>query len=653
MSHGPAPPHRPAPGGFARDAKEQVRQATDIVDLIGGYLQLRRQGRNYVGLCPWHNDTRPSMQVNPERQTFKCWPCDIGGDVFSFVMRIEGLEFREALEMLAERAGITLQTTGVPRAAPGGPGDKKTLLAAAAWAEEQFAGCLRSDPQADPARAYLADRGVLPATIERFRLGFAPDKWDWLLGKSRSTNFSPAVLERIGLVRPRQQGDGHYDFYRGRVIFPIRDVRSRPIAFGGRVLPPRFNPGGAEGVGGKYINSPETPLFSKSNQLYALDLARDAIASEGKIVVTEGYTDVIMAHQHGVRNVVAVLGTALGEKHLPVVRRFTDSIVLVLDGDEAGQRRTNEVLELFVANQIDLRILGLPAGLDPCDFIASPKEGHAAGRGPEAFRRLVNRAPDALEHKLQTVTNGLVTANDTHAASRAVELLLVTLAKVSTGVGAATSQALVREQSLLGRLARRFQLPEEGLRQRLATLRRSATRDTGPTLPPAASESHGNAPPEAHEPEATTRLTGLTPLEVESLELLLEDATSARRVLETVSLDDLTSPVARRLHQACADCFAQRGVIDLHWLMDNGDERAKSLLVEIDEARQDKAGSDLTKRVDDLAAAVARRRDEAHRRGALAALREGRLDNHQEEVTLSEFFAKLKDRQAGPLSTDG
>ncbi|MEM6798972.1 MAG: DNA primase [Planctomycetota bacterium] len=629
MSQPPAPiPAGPPPGG---DAKELVRQATDIVDLVGGYLQLRRQGRNYVGLCPWHDDTRPSMQVNPERQTFKCWVCDIGGDVFSFLMKIDGLEFREALETLADRAGIPLTKPQGGQAQPGGPGDKKTLLAAAAWAEEQFYRCLQTESFAEPARRYLSERGIAAESINRFRIGFAPDRWDWLLAKSRSTPYSTAVLDRIGLVKQRQSGGGWYDFYRGRVIFPIHDIRSRPIAFGGRVLP-EFS----ENAGGKYINSPETPLFSKSNQLYALDLARDAIAREGRIVVTEGYTDVVMAHQHGVENVVAVLGTALGEKHLPLLRRFTDSIALVLDGDEAGQRRTNEVLELFVANQIDLRILGLPGGLDPCDFIAKPKEGF----GADAFRRLVEQAPDALEHKMQEVTKGLVTSSDTHGVATAVEQLLATLAKVGAGVGEASSHALLREQSLLGRLSRRFQLPEEGLRQRLVAMRRGAAKPQSPA----------SAAPPVNEPAKAS----LPPREAELIELLLEGAETARAIFEAVSPDYVSTETAKTVFALARDGFEEHGEVDFHWLMDaTEDEALKSLLVRADEARQEKAGTASPQRVDHLIESYRRQQDDALRHGNHAALRAGRLDHHEEEEVLSNLFQKLKDRQTGPLSTDG
>ncbi|HMO86224.1 MAG TPA: CHC2 zinc finger domain-containing protein, partial [Lacipirellulaceae bacterium] len=167
-----------------QDAKEQVRQAVDIVDLVGGYVALRRQGRGFVALCPWHDDSRPSLQVNPERQSWKCWVCDVGGDIFSWVMRSEGLEFREALEMLAERAGVTLQPSAAPRSEAESQFDRRNLLRAMAWAEEQFHQCLRQSPEAEPARRYLAERGIEDASIDKFRLGFAPQQWDWLLGRA-------------------------------------------------------------------------------------------------------------------------------------------------------------------------------------------------------------------------------------------------------------------------------------------------------------------------------------------------------------------------------------------------------------------------------------------------------------------------------------
>lgn len=665
------------------DAKEQVRQATDIVDLVGSYMQLRRQGRGYVGTCPWHDDTRPSMQVNPERQSFKCWVCDIGGDVFSFIMRMENVEFREALELLAERVGISLQSSQGGKPASGGPGDKKALLAAMAWAERELHLCLKNDPKAQAARKYLADRGINTESIDRFQIGFAPNEWDWLLSRSRSQSFSPAVLERVGLVASRQQGQGFYDRFRGRVIFPIRDVRSRPIALGGRILP-EF----ADDRSAKYVNSPETPLYSKSNQLFALDKARDEIQQQSQIVVMEGYTDVIMAFQHGVTNVVACCGTALGENHLQLIRRFTDSIGLVLDGDEAGQKRANDILELFVANQIDLRILTLPENLDPCDFIASPKEG----QGVEAFRQLLKNAPDALEFKFQKVTNGMVSSDNTHQASLAVEQVLDTLARSSRRLGDASSTAMIREQSLLSRLARRAGVPEDKLRSRLANLRQTkqaeASRPQYKPKPPARSQPPAKARPQSAEdafseaaaegeesffagdasyassnggPQASfdqasgqASLGTPTPLERELLELMLLDAQCGREIAMEVTLEGLVTNAGRLLFQACLDSIEVHGEVDFGSLLSElADERLKSLVVEIDESSQNRSGSDREQRLRESLHTYRSKHEAVSRRNERSNFQSGRQDNPEDEAKLSAFFEKLKRRQNGSLSTDG
>ena len=318
---------------LAFDAKERIRQSTDIVDLIGSYMELRRQGSIYVGLCPWHDDTHPSMQVNPSRQSWKCWVCNVGGDIFSFVMQKENVDFRGALEILAERAGVEL--ISVKPSKPGSVDDKKTLYAANEWAAEQFHRFLTSSSDAHSARQYLAARGISDESIEAFRIGFSPNHWTWLVDQAQS-RFAPKVLQACGLLGQSDRGR-FYDKLKGRLIFPIIDTQNRPIAFGGRVLPEFEEEAVAQGNRlAKYWNSPETRLFSKSDNLYGLNLIRDELSKSREVVVVEGYTDVVMAWQQGLRNVVAALGTAINERHVRVLKRFADRITLLLDGDEAG-----------------------------------------------------------------------------------------------------------------------------------------------------------------------------------------------------------------------------------------------------------------------------------------------------------------------------
>jgi DNA primase len=618
--------------GQAFDAKEQVRQAVDIVDLVGSYVQLRRQGRNFVGLCPWHDDSRPSMQVNPDRQSFKCWVCDLGGDVFSFVMKAEGLEFREALELLAERAGVQLRSQS-SHSEPGGSSprsedDKRTLYRVMAWAEEQFHRCLLGAPEAEPGRRYLVDRGITAESVRKWRLGFAPDRWDWILERARGTEWTPPTLERVGLLRRKELGGGFYDWFRGRVMFSIRDARSRPIALGGRVLPQL-----ADERSAKYINSPETPLFSKSRELYGLDMARENFKAGGGAIVMEGYTDVLMAHQHGINNCVAVLGTALGERHLQLLRRYTDSITLVLDGDEAGRRRTNEILDnllsLFEKNQVDLRILTLPEGIDPCDFIAT--------HGSDPFRQLLTQAVDALEHKFRTVTNGLDTLTDTHRASQAAEQMLATLASIRS-TGGATSQSLLREEQMLSRIARRFHLPEEKLRTRLTAMRRTARSRVATTL---RAVPAGSAVADATgAPPAATRLANLPKPDRDVLELVFLDPSLIARLRPTIEPATLTSDAGRRIYAACCRLVEDGWQNDFGRLLAEFDDPdMKNLLVQLDESCQSKVKADRDRWLADLLESHRRRGEETTDRKRLAAARE---DASEAEQLLAQFCDQSK-----------
>jgi DNA primase len=610
-------------------AKEQIRQAVDIVDLVGGYLELRRQGRIYVAHCPWHDDRRPSLQVNPERQSWKCWVCGIGGDVFSFVMQREGVEFREALVMLAERAGVVLPTARpAPPASPGSPEDKRTLYQAMAWAERQYHECFLRSPEAEGARRYIAGRGISQASVERFRIGFSPEGWQWILDRARATEFSPQVLEAVGLVARSNDGNRPYDRFRGRVLFPIRDTQGRPIALGGRILPEAS--GRNENVA-KYINSPETRLFSKSEQLYGLDLVRDVLTRTRHVAVMEGYTDVVVAQQHGVANVVAVLGTALGPRHVQLLRRFADTITLVLDGDEAGQRRTNEILELFVAQQVDLRVLTLPEGLDPCDFVLA--------HGGEAFNGLLSQAVDALEHKVRVATSGLEPARDVHRSHQALEDVLATMARAPRLTSAAAASARLREQQLLSRLARQFQINETDIRGRLAELRRGKRQSAGGTEEADSARSVSAAQLEACEREL--------------LEILTQHPEAALSAAESIAPHELASEPAQRIFAEFAR-LAAAGSADFNRVLAALEEPSlASLLVDLDDSARGKGADDAELRLRELFQTFRRRRDERAGREQLAALENRSLNEKEELELLNQLIEQKRDRQGISAPMDG
>ena len=625
------------------DAKEQVRQAIDIVDLLGKYnLQLRRQGRGYVAHCPWHDDTRPSLQVNPERQSWKCWPCDIGGDIFSFVMKMEGVDFPEALAMLADRAGIKLQRPsrgdsppglGGPSAGPGtraagglvgGGIDKRTLYKAATWVERQYHECLLHAPEAEPARKYFQERGITAESIEKFQLGFAPLDRDWILKQAGGSSSRAKILETIGVLRRSSAGGSLYDLFRGRGLFAIRDAQGRPVGMGGRLLP-----GVETFLPGKYVNSPETPIFHKSKLLYGLDLAKEAIhKSKSKTaLVMEGYTDVIIAHQFGFNNAVAVLGVALGEAHIKILKHFVDRIILVLDGDEAGQKRAKEILELFVAQQVDLRILTLPDDLDPCDFLQQ--------RGAEAFAELLATGTvDALDHAFRTETRGLDLERDIHGASQALERLIAIVAKAPRLRPDTSSEDRLREERFLQRLAALFRVSETEVRRRLTTLRRQ-TQNAGkmPTLPAEPAWRPGDT---------------IDTYEREFAELLIVYPDTWAVARAAIAPAQLASSALRRIYDTGCRLLDVGVLPDFDRLiLEFDDPSLKSLLVDLDEQGRAKGSrmAEPAELLSELLKAFQRREVEKQQPGQRVALRERNLADDQEIDLLKKIEKQEKSRQ--------
>ncbi len=558
--------------GLSSDAKDRVKQAIDIVDLVGDYLQLRREGRGYKALCPWHDDTKPSLQVNPERQTFRCFVCDIGGDIFSFVQQHDKVTFPEALRMLAERAGIPLSVSDGR-----GQDEKRLWYQAMAWAEEEFHKCLLSR-EGEQAQAYLTSRSIKPENWRKYHLGYSPDRWDWLLERARETRFGPKVLETVGLVGQRRTGQGYYDRFKGRVLFPIRDPQGRPVALGGRILP-----GSTDAQAAKYVNSPETPLFSKSNMLYGLDQAKEVLAKSRTALVMEGYTDCLIAHQFGFGNALAVLGTALGERHIKLLRRFVDRIVLVLDGDEAGRRRTDQILELFVAEQMDLRILTLPDELDPADFLLE--------RGADAFAALMEQAVEALDHEFDRQMQSINSQSGTHETNAAVEGVLAKLAKAPRLQATTTSAMRLKEDQLLNRLALRSGLKEDRLRERLTELRRASSKA-------ASAKSASNPAPLA---PARQEVGKLVLAEKWLLQILLQAPDRLDEIRREIDPEQFRCPRRREIFvRACV--LSGAGVVPtFEQLMLEFDElEMKALLVQLDDERRAMHRNDLAKELKDL-----------------------------------------------------
>jgi len=395
-------------GVFDQAIVTRIQQANDIVDVISEHVSLKKKGREMVGLCPFHDDHRPSFNVNVAKQIFKCFACGAGGDVFKFVQMRENLTFPQAIERLAERAGIKLERRksagGQPRAASDEI-DPNRLAKVNAWAAKHFQDNLCDQTKGKTACDYIAARKISPESTKKWQLGLAIDSPDDLIRTAKTKNIPPKLLEQAGLTAANQ------DKFINRLMFPITDVTGRIIGFGGRIL---------DQTGAKYINSPTTPLFDKSNCLYGLDQARHQIASSETAVVVEGYTDCIMAHQFGCANVVATLGTSFTTGHARILRRYAKKVILVFDSDTAGLEAANRALEVCLSQRIDIKLASVPQGKDPCDFLL------AAGK--ERFEKLLEQATDVFQFKWDRLTESFGSDDTLAGRKQAIEEFLQTIA---------------------------------------------------------------------------------------------------------------------------------------------------------------------------------------------------------------------------------
>jgi len=370
---------------------EQVRVASDIVEIIGGYFPLKRAGGNHVALCPFHKEKSPSFNVNPQRQIYHCFGCHAGGDVFKFIQEYEHIGFLDAVKLLAERAGIPLEMEDDPRA-----GEKRREKDALLKVHEQLAqywhSVLINDDAGQPARDYLQARGVSGEAVKAFRLGFAPGDWEDTVNWAKARKHDPRVMEQAGLVASKDSRQ--YGRFRTRLMFPIHDEQGRVIGFSGRELE-------ADMKGAKYVNSPETPLFHKSKVIYGLDKARRPIIAAESVLICEGQLDTIACHMAGIENVVAPQGTALTADHARVLKRYANEVILCFDSDIAGQAAAVRSLDGLLESELAIRVMTVPAPHDPDSFIRD--------EGAEAFRELMEVAPGFFDFFLQH----LVTENDT------------------------------------------------------------------------------------------------------------------------------------------------------------------------------------------------------------------------------------------------
>ena len=357
----------------------EIQRSLNIIDIVSDYVVLKRTGRNFMGLCPFHHEKTPSFTVNVEKQIYKCFGCGEGGTIFNFLMKQEALTFPEAVKTLAEKANIRIDAFNTKEKDQG----TSTLYEVNEKATCFFTDMLLKTKDGKRSRDYVSSRLINDDSIKKFRLGYAPNRWDSIVNKSREWGVNTQALEKAGLVISKP-GKGCYDRFRNRLMFPIFDSQNRSIGFGARVLDNSLP---------KYLNSPETPVFNKSKTLYGINLAKESISRNRKVLLMEGYTDIIMAHQHGIDWSIAALGTALTREHVRFLRRYCDKAILVFDADTAGQKSSERNLDIFIEEDFEVNVVLLPENYDPYEFLVK--------NGKQSFLEQMDKAYDFFSLKIK------------------------------------------------------------------------------------------------------------------------------------------------------------------------------------------------------------------------------------------------------------
>ena len=496
-------------------------------------MSLKKTGKNHLGLCPFHSEKTPSFNVNPEKQIFHCFGCGVGGDVFKFVELQEGLNFPEAVKQLAARGGIPLPADSVSRKEYKRTDDeRKALLTIIADAAGYFRKELEG-PAGSAARAYLKKRGVTDQVVQDFALGFARPEWDGLLRHLKQKGYTFSQMEKAGLIVKRGEAEGYYDRFRGRIIFPIRDISGNVIAFGGRVMDDSLP---------KYLNSPETSLYSKSNVLYCLDKAKEPARKQKYFIIVEGYLDAIACHQYGAQNAVATLGTALTEGHLRLMRRFAQNLVLIFDPDPAGVKAAMRGLDLFVSSGMKVNVVSLPDNDDPDTFLKK--------NGYEAFTASLRTSEKFMDFVLGQVVKGGPAPTIDEKVEKAREMLGY-IARLPSGI---------ERDHYLKRTAEALDLDEGVLRQELPR------QGKGPVQHPAGEQA--SAAPRGRRPRAEETL----------IHLMLKDATIALSLKDQMKPEDFTDPLFQRAATRIFGALDDQGRFDVGALLRDGDEEIKNLI---------------------------------------------------------------------------
>jgi len=540
------------------DAKiDEIRAATDIVDLVSGFVKLKKRGKNYLGLCPFHTEKTPSFNVSADRQMYHCFGCGVGGNVFTFLMEIDKMSFVEAVRTLAKNAGIDVPEPG-RSGDDGTPSEQDRAYALCRLAGQYFNANLTGTAEGKLALEYLRHRGISTETTTHFGLGYALNSWDAFIGHATEQGFAPEFVARYGLARKRDDGS-YYDYFRGRLMFPVFTGTGRVVGFGARKLR-------EDDPLGKYINSPETPLFNKSRILYGLAQSREAIREADAALLVEGYMDLISLYQEGFRNIIASSGTALTPDQISLVKRYTNALTLVYDADSAGSRAAMRGIDLVLEQDMDVRVAKLPRGDDPDSFIRK--------KGAAGMRELLSAAGSFVDFIIAARTEiEKEKGGSPEERSKTVRVLLGTVARMPV--------ALKRDFTLK-HIAEIFGLRESTLQAELSKILLTAEAASKRRFVPATAPGSGPGE-QVRKPGGQAVPPNVPPEERDLFAALLRGGEDVARLVGAhLHPDDFTHPTSRALAANVAARLAGGESLEAAALIDAaGDPAAREFIAEL------------------------------------------------------------------------
>jgi DNA primase len=538
---------------IADDKIDEIRNANDIVEVISGYVQLKKRGKNFLGLCPFHTEKTPSFTVSSEKQMYHCFGCGKGGNIFTFLMEMDKVSFVEAVRSLAVKSGIVIPEESQPLTQE--QTEFENYYAICRYAGMHFFRNLTESEEGKEALQYFYKRGFTDEIIRSFGLGYSMNSWDTFVNQARTEGFKPDDITKVGLARSRDDGS-LYDYFRGRAMFPILSTQGRVIGFGARKL--RDD----DPIAGKYINSPETPIYNKSRVLYGLFHSKDSIRQEDNALMVEGYADLISLYQAGIQNVVASSGTALTEEQLVLIRRYSKNLTLVYDADTAGSSATVRGIDLALEHGLNVQIVELPEGDDPDSFVQK--------HGGSEFRKRLSNAVSFIEFRAKQFQQAGAFAS-AEGKTKAVRSIVQSIAKMNDEL---------KRNFYVKEVAEKYDIYENLL---FRELERALTQEKNIVRSGSASSTKTISRPSGNDKPDLSEVKPLPAEERDILKLILEgNPDIIRYVLSNISLSQMSSDRSRKLAQQVLDLYDERGTIDAPSLVNEVQEpELKNLITDL------------------------------------------------------------------------